>query len=82
MRYVPNLRPSLVKVGQIRESGCQVLLSEQLVTLQLGLLWISRGASVGTICPMRVVLAGDGLVLVQVEPCVQETCHSTSHVRL
>ena len=43
------LRPILHKSGQLKQSGCQVLLIERLFTLQLGLLRIASGASVGTI---------------------------------
>ena len=77
------LRPRLlISIGQLRQSGCQILQTKQQFMLQLGLLRIARGASVRTIYPMRMVLAGDNLVLVHVQPCEQETRHLISFVGL
>ena len=43
VHYVPDARRSLISIPQLRESGCQVTLTDESFTLQRGQLVLTRG---------------------------------------
>lgn len=69
VRHVPDLCVSLISIDQLRDSGCQILLTEQQFRMHQGSLVIARGARLGNYYPMRVEHAVDGIVSVSMQPC-------------
>ena len=43
VRYMPNAQRSLISIPQLRESGCQVTLTDESFTLWRGQLVLTRG---------------------------------------
>ena len=64
VRYVPDLRVSLISVGQLRDCGCRISLRERDFTMHLGSLVIARGARCGMLYPLHVDHMRDSVISV------------------
>ena len=69
VHHVPDLCVSLIAIDQLRDSGCQIMLTEQQFRMHQGSLVIARGARLGRCYPMHVDHVRDGIVSVSTQPC-------------